>query len=100
MPLTSSKFIGAGLPSRSQYDALPITPSDAVDVPVGPAGTNGPCIGVQVTGAGNVNVDLIGGGPAVLTGLAAGQVVDCGIKRIRATSTTATGIFALYDLSV
>ena len=37
------------------------------------------------------------GGTAVLTGLIAGQIVDCAIKRILATGTTSTGIVPLYS---
>ena len=47
-------------------------------------------------GAGNVNVNLVGGGTAVLTSLSAGQIIEVGAQRILNTSTTATGIFALY----
>lgn len=80
------------------YDGLaPFTPSDTLDVPAGPAGNNTPCVGVYVAGAGNVAVQLMAGGTAVLTGLAAGQITDCGIKRILATGTTATGVVPLYD---
>lgn len=81
---------------NASYDGIPVTPSDAVDVPVGPGGNNTPCVGVVVTGPGNVAVQLSGGGTATLTGLVASQIVDCGIKRIMSTNTTATGIFALY----
>lgn len=38
----------------------------------------------------------LGGGTAVLTGLSAGQIVVVGVQRVRLTSTTATGILALY----
>jgi hypothetical protein len=82
---------------NTTYDGLaPFTPSDSVDVPVGPGGLNTPCVGVYVTGAGNVAVQLLSGGTATLTGLAAGQITDCGIKRIMATGTTATGVIPLY----
>lgn len=47
-------------------------------------------------GAGNVNINLASGGTAVLTGLSAGQIVRVNASRILATSTTATGIKALY----
>ena len=82
---------------NASYDGLsPFAPSDTVDVPIGPGGTNTPCIGVWVQGAGNVAVQLTAGGTATLTGLAAGQITDCGIKRILATGTTAVGVIPLY----
>jgi hypothetical protein len=81
--------------TRNQFDHLqftgePVTPNDSADLP------SGACIAIYVTGAGNVNVNLAGGGTAVLTGLSAGQTVYVNATRIKATSTTATGIFALY----
>ena len=72
------------------YDGYAVTASDSADLP------NGPCKALYVTGAGNVNVNLVGGGTAVLTGLSAGQIIEVAAQRVLATSTTATGIFALY----
>ena len=72
------------------FDGYAVTTSDSVDLP------NGITRGIYVTGAGNVNVNLEGGGTAVLTTLSAGQIVRVAASRILATSTTATGIFALY----
>lgn len=72
------------------YDGYAVTPDDANDLP------NGPCRALYATVAGNVNVQLAGGGTAVLTGLAAGQLVEVAAQRVLATSTTATGVFALY----
>ena len=73
-----------------EYDGTACTPSDGTDLP------NGPCHAIYVTGAGNVNVNLLGGGTAVLTTLSAGEIVLVAATRILATSTTATGIVALY----
>jgi hypothetical protein len=67
-----------------------VTTSDSTDL------LNGPCFAINVTSAGNVNVNLAGGGTAVLTGLSAGQTVRINASRILTTSTTATGINALY----
>jgi hypothetical protein len=97
--LFSSKLArGPSTPLKSEYQGVPITPNDTADVPIGPGGVATPCVAVSVTGAGNVAVQLATGGSTVLTGLVAGQIVDCGIKRILATGTTATGVFALYAL--
>lgn len=73
-----------------QYDGYAVTPDDANDLP------NGPCDAIYTTGAGNVNVNLPDAGTAVLTTLGAGQLTAVGAQRILSTSTTATGIFALY----
>lgn len=81
----------------ANYDGItPFNPSDTVDVPLGPAGTASPCVGVYVATAGNVSVQLTSGGTATLTGLAAGQIVDVAIKRILATGTSSAGVVPLY----
>lgn len=76
--------------SNKDFDGYAVTPDDANDLP------NGPCRALYVTGAGNVNINLPGGGTAVLTGLSAGQIVEVSAQRVLNTSTTATGVFALY----
>lgn len=87
--------VGKNGPIHPEYDALPgYTPSDAVDVPANSTGEMPRAI--YVGGAGNVNVNLVGGGTAVLTGLSAGQVVVIAVTRVLATSTTATAIQLLY----
>jgi hypothetical protein len=75
---------------QADFDGYAVTTSDSVDL------TNGPCAAIYVTAPGNVNINLPGGGTAVLTGLVAGQIVEVSAQRILATSTTATGIYALY----
>lgn len=72
------------------FEGFAVTPADGSDLPTGQTDA------VYVTGAGNVNVQLLGGGTAVLTGLSAGQILPIAVTRILSTSTTATGIFALY----
>jgi hypothetical protein len=91
----NSKFtVGKVGPEHPEYQSFPVTPADGTDIPLGPDG--GDCRGLYITGAGNVNVNLLGGGTAVLTGLSAGQYVVVGVTRVLSTSTTATGILALY----
>jgi len=94
MFITCPTTVGPNAPEHNEYQANPITPNDSVDLARGPDG--GDCRAIQVTGAGNVAVQLSGGGTATLTGLAAGQRVVVGASRILATGTTATGISALY----
>lgn len=80
------------------FDGFAVTPADGADLP------NGPCDAIYCTGSGNVNVNLVSqvagtgalAGTAVLTSLAALSVTLCSATRILSTSTTATGIFALY----
>lgn len=74
----------------SEFTGLAVTPADGTDLP------NGPCAAIKVTVGGNVNVNLVGGGTAVLTSLVAGVIYNIQAGRILATSTTATGIQALY----
>lgn len=73
-----------------QYDGYAVTPADGTDL------DNGPCDAIYVTGAGNVAINLPDAGTAVLTTIGAGQIVACAAQRIKSTSTTATGIYALY----
>ena len=79
-----------GINKNAEQVGVPVTPNDSTDLP------NGPCEGIYVGATGNINVQLAGGGTAVLTGLATGQIVRVNVSRILSTSTTATGIAALY----
>lgn len=95
---TTQSALPAGVGPRADItdadDAYAVTPADGTDLFSVNAtlGTRA----LKVTGAGNVSVNLIGGGTAVLTGLAAGQTVTIAVSRVLATGTTATGILALY----
>ena len=86
-PLADNK---PAVKQQSEFEGVPVTPADGSDLP------DGACSAIYVTGAGNVNVNLAAGGTATLTGLTAGEIVRVNASRILATSTTATGIFALY----
>lgn len=94
MFVSSVRTVGKTAPEHPEYQANPVTPSDSVDLPLGPDG--GSCRGLYIGGAGNVNVNLLNGGTAVLTALGAGQYMVVGVTRVLATSTTATLIQALY----
>jgi hypothetical protein len=65
-----------------------LTPSDSVDV----VNTT---IALWVGGAGAVNVDLADGGTVLISGIPAGTLLPIRVKRLRATSTTATLIVGL-----
>lgn len=91
---TAPATVGKNAPDQGTYDSVAVTPSDSVDIAVNSDGrTPGR---IRVTGAGDVAVNLTGGGTATLTGLAAGQIVQCAVTRVLATGTTATGITALF----
>lgn len=79
-----------GLDILSELQGEPVTPNDSTDL------VDGPTAAIYVAGAGNVNVNLAGGGTALFTGLSAGQILPVCVSRILATNTTATGIQALY----
>lgn len=87
-------FVSGRGPTEGVYDSIAVTPSDVTDIPVNDQGRTPRRL--KVTGAGNVAVNLSGGGTATLTGLTAGQLVLCAVTRVLATGTTATGIIALY----
>lgn len=85
MPIDfSSQQSGLESPAR---DVVPITPSDATDIPVRPRA-------LWVNVAGNISIDTDSQSSQVLA-VAAG-VVPISPKRVRSTGTTATGIFGLY----
>ena len=79
-----------GMEEYSERQGLAVTPADATALP------GGSCLGIFITGAGNVAGTLATGGTFLLTGLVAGQTVRINASIIAATSTTATGIFAVY----
>ena len=77
-------------PQDCDYDAIPVTPNDGVDLP------NGPSYGLYCTVGGNVSVNIDGAATrtASLVVPAGLTLVPC--ARIKATGTTATGIYAVY----
>lgn len=91
--LFSKVGYSVGQKEQAEMTGDPVTVSDSIDLP------SGACKAIYVTTAGNVNINLAGGGTAVLTSLTAGQIVVVAATRILSTSTTATGIYALYTSS-
>jgi hypothetical protein len=84
-------------------DIVSVTPNDAADLPVAgptsPISPNGYGMPIYLfaTVAGNVAVDLVDGSTRTLpvgAGFAGG--IPMLVRRVRATGTTATGIFACY----
>ena len=77
-------------PQHLDYDGVPVTPADATALP------NGICCGVYVTTTGNIAGTTPSGATVVLTGVPINTVVPIDLSIIAATSTTASGILALY----
>jgi hypothetical protein len=90
MPLSTDLY-------RNDRSILPImsvkavTPSDSVDLP------DGACRGLIVNGTGNLSFITANGETVTLTiGTSWFGVQNISARRILATGTTATGIFACY----
>jgi hypothetical protein len=77
-----------------------VTPNDGADLPtvsvVGNPGAPRSCRGLWVSSAGVVNVLAYGDTSPVALTVTAGTLIPVFAKRVYATSTTATGIVALY----
>jgi hypothetical protein len=67
-----------------------ISASDTVNLP------DGVCDAILVNGAGNVVVVLENDETTTITGVVAGTILPLTVKRVNATSTTATNMYALY----
>lgn len=80
------KNYGAGLESPARYAAA-VTPDDGADLATATRS-------LYVGGAGDVAVEMVGGGAVTLVG-AEGVIPVC-VKRVLATGTTATSIVALW----
>ena len=84
-PFTSS---GGNLTGLTR-DIVPVTPSDSVDISEG-------AIAVAITcklGGGNVVITTVAGFDRTYP-ISLGEVLPVGISRVKATGTTATGIWA------
>jgi hypothetical protein len=95
MFVRSSQTVGPNGPHFPSFDTVAVTPSDTVDFPKG-SGINRNASGIMAGTAGNIAVNLIGGGTAVLTGMSAGQVILLSCSRVLATGTTSTGVMVLF----
>ena len=74
--------------SDPSSDAAAITPNDTDELAVYERS-------LYIGGAGNINVDTVDGTTVLFTGVTAGSVLPIRVKRVRATSTTATAIVGL-----
>ena len=79
--------------SQTVYDASSIYDDGAAITPNDSGTHNYNALVAQV--AGNVQVDFLNGGTAVVVALAAGIPVNYAVTRVYATNTTATGISGL-----
>lgn len=92
---TGANTLNFGKVSVDEYDSYLVTPSDSADLP------NGPCDALVCTGAGNISAQLVAGGTTILatstlSTIPANTILPIQVSRVLATSTTATGIYALY----
>ena len=79
----------AGLSSPAEHAAA-VTPSDSADLA-------NSARGLWVGGTGNVSVDLVGSGSAVLfSNVPEGTLLPIRASRVRDTATTATAIVAIW----
>jgi len=69
--------------------ALPVTPSDATNLPV-------VAQSLYVGGAGSISVVTAGGDQVTFASVPAGTVLPVAVRRVRQTGTTATNILALH----
>jgi hypothetical protein len=69
-------------------DAVAVTPSDTEDLAVYARS-------LFIGGDGDINVDMVDGTTVLFTAVKAGSVIPIRVKRVRATSTTATAIVGL-----
>lgn len=85
----ANPFSGRVVPiSGPATDLVPVTPSDSADLPDA-------AVALYVAGAGAVVIDTISGPAPRTVPVAANMLLPVGVRRVRATGTTATGIFAL-----
>ncbi len=68
-------------------DAQPVTPDDAADLPM-------VAIALYVETGGTIVVDTVAGQTRTI-GVADFSVLPLGVRRVRATGTTATGVHAM-----
>lgn len=78
----------------SAQGAVSVTPSDTVSITF-PSGTHY-SKGIYVGVTGNLVAVMADGTVVTFTSLAAGVIHPISAKRVNATSTTATGILAVY----
>ena len=70
--------------------------ADAVSVTAGSTITKTPTRALYIGSAGNIKVKMASGNDATLTGLVAGSIYPFAVTYVYSTSTTASGIVALY----
>lgn len=88
--MATNPFTGSGGNlSGLARDIVPVTPSDSADIVEGAVALGITC----KTAAGNVSIVTVEGNTRTYP-IAVGEVLPVGISRVRATGTTATGIWA------
>lgn len=90
MALDNSSFANGGIGlSAPASSAAVVTPNNSTDLTYVTRA-------LFVGGAGNIVVTMVDGVDCTFTGVAAGSVLPIRVSRVKATSTTATNIVALW----
>lgn len=76
--------------THTAQNAVAVTPDNSTDLP------GGPCRALYVGTTGDISLIPAGGSSAVTFAAVAVGILPVAVKRVRATSTTATNIVALY----
>lgn len=79
--------------TRAAKNAVAVTPSDSADL------NPFACFGIYIggTGSGNLKVDVVGSGSAIVfKGLTAGTFLPVQVRRVYSTGTDVTDIVALF----
>jgi hypothetical protein len=85
----ANPFSGRAVPiSGPATDLIPVTPDDAADLPA-------TAVALYAEGAGAVVIDTVSGDGPRTVSVAANMLLPVGVRRVRATGTTATGLHAL-----
>ena len=69
--------------------AVAVVPNDTTNLPQ-------VALSLWIGGAGNLNVDMYNGQTVLISGITAGTLLPIKVRRVRATTTTATAIVAFY----
>lgn len=93
MPSNPFKALEAN-PNGLIRNWVAVTPNDSTNN----VGAGNVAIGLWVTGTGDVSWIDVDGNTTTVTGITAGTMLPGSFARVRATGTTATGIFALISV--
>lgn len=98
----ATTMTGNAQTNAHEFDGYAISPNDTLATYQAQVPKVGNAVmrtdALYVTGAGNINVLLNSAGDSAVLTVSANTLVPISVHQILATSTTATGIFALFRL--